>query len=172
MVPARRIPNSYEWEWTNPDQPQGKNRRPQSKRRRRRLPATVKLCLIAVLLVSLGVLYISQQINTMYLSLQLAELQEEVNLAKQRNGYLRVQLEQARSIQAIEELARTRLGMVDPEETAVLVAANHESAYSGSGTRRGGQATAAPSNADNAWTMVANWLNKLFPVGGVEAGEL
>ncbi|HHT72655.1 MAG TPA: hypothetical protein GX008_02960 [Firmicutes bacterium] len=172
MVPARQIPSSYQWETTNPYEPPEPRRNLRPKRKRRRVPATVKLCLIAALVVSLGLLYISQQLNTVYLSLELANLQEEANLVKQRNGYLRVQLEQARSIQVIEELARTKLGMVDPSHTAVLVASNSLVGLRSEETGAGTLAGSNPPVESNAWTVVANWLNKLFPVGGVEAGKL
>ncbi len=171
MVPARKMPSSHQWE-IHPERPSEYQGQQKPKRRRRRVPATVKLCLVAALVVCLAVLYISQQINTMYLSMELAKLQEEANLVRQRNGYLRVQLEQARSIQNIEKLARTKLGMVDPSETAVLVASSSLLESSGQGTSPSSLAAAASQSEANAWTVVANWLNKLFPVGGVEAGEL
>ena len=108
MVPAERLPSSYEWEvYEEHSQP----RKPRQRRRRRRsrLPATVKLCLLGVAVVVLGVMYLSQQLDTVYLSLELAELEQQVNLAKQRNGHLRVQLEQVRSLPVIEEIAAPSL---------------------------------------------------------------
>lgn len=171
MVPARQIPSAYQWEERVHYQPPERERRQRPTRKHRRVPATVKLCLIAAVVVALAVLYISQQIDHMYLSMELAQLQEEASIVRQRNGYLRVQLEQARSLQTIEELARTKLGMVDPSDTAVLVAPTSFAGTRGSGTAAGVRDTAAPQEP-NAWTVVANWLNKLFPVGGVEAGEL
>lgn len=169
MVPAERLPSSYEWEvYEEHSQP----RKPRQRRRRRRsrLPATVKLCLLGVAVVVLGVMYLSQQLDTVYLSLELAELEQQVDLAKQRNGHLRVQLEQVRSLPVIEEIARTKLGMVDPTDTSILVAAGmpkvlpNDAAYVG---------VSKPMEPEvSPWTVLAGWLNKLFPVGGVEAGEL
>lgn len=173
MVPAEKLPSSYQWETDDQyygyEPPQHRPRR-RIKRRRRRLPATLKLCLLGALVVVLGVLYLSQQLDTMYLSLELTDLQQEVNLARQRNGHLRVQLEQVRSLQTVEEIARTKLGMVDPSDSPVLMASN----IVPRGYVANDSASINPTSRaeDGPWTVLASWLNKLFPVGGVEAGKL
>ncbi len=170
MVPAERLPSSYEWE-VHEEYSQPRKPRPRRRRRRSRIPATVRLCLLGVVVVVLGVLYLSQQLNTMYLSLELEELQQQVNLAKQRNGHLRVQLEQARSLPVIEEIARTQLGMVDPSDTSVLIAS--DGIHSAISREAADAGVPKPAQADESpWTVLAGWLNKLFPLGGVEAGKL
>lgn len=137
--------------------------------RRRRFPATLKICLLAAISVAVCILYLDQQITSFNLNLQLSKLQEEVTTLEQRNDYLLVNLEKERSLQKIDFLARTELGMVDPNDsTSVVVnSVSPQDPPAGRWTEKGHN-----DSGQGVFTTLANWLNKVFPLGGVEAGTL
>lgn len=145
--------------------------KPKSTVRRRRLPATLKILLTAAVCVVVSLLYLQQQVTSYYLNLELVRLQEQVKLMEQRNDHLMLSLESQRSLKQIEQIARTSLGMVEPEYTATVVVPELE--------------TTAPA-AEGVWlaaenqekgigemfAALASWVNKVLPLGGVEAGTL
>ena len=89
--------------------------------KRRRIPATLRICLVAACCVVIGLLYLQQQVTSYYLNMELLHLQEQVKLMERRNNELMLTLESQRSLKQIEQIARSQLGMVDPEVTATLV---------------------------------------------------
>ncbi|MCK9524652.1 MAG: septum formation initiator family protein [Limnochordia bacterium] len=139
-------------------------------KRKRRIPATLKICLVAACFVALGLLYLQQQVTSYYLSMELAQLQQEVNTKQQRNDHIMLSLESQRSLKQVEQIARTQLGMVDPAHSATLVLSTP---------------SATPSGVESRWTQVPqsgegmrfvetllSWMNRVLPIGGVEAGTL
>ncbi|NLL48966.1 MAG: hypothetical protein GX249_10325 [Firmicutes bacterium] len=137
--------------------------------RRNRLPVTVKICLVAACCVLLGILYLQQQVTSYYLSMELVQLQEEVNTMQQRNDHIMLSLESQRSLKQVEHIARTELGMVDPDYTSTLVLnvppsskTEMESRWVESPSTEGPQIVAT----------LLSWVNKVLPIGGVEAGTL
>lgn len=148
--------------------PLPKQRRPQ---KQNRVPATVKICLVAACCVIVGLLYLQQQVTSYYLSMELVQVQEQVNAMQQRNDHLMLSLESQRSLKQIEQIARHELGMVDPTYTATLVlngptvmAAEVESRW---------VAEQSPSGEGlGIFATLASWVNKVLPLGGAEAGTL
>ena len=164
MVPARKLSSRECYsEITAPPY----NARP--KPRQKKIPATIKICLFAALFVTISILYLNQQVQTMHLSLKLAELEQQVKTAQQRNDYLRVNLESARSLQRIEQIARTELGMIDPDVSSSLVVNPSTPQY------QQAQGRWIEDTSEEEWGVfaaLAGWLNKILPLGGVEAGTL
>ncbi|HHY10496.1 MAG TPA: hypothetical protein GX528_08020 [Firmicutes bacterium] len=166
MTAARKLverPAAAEFESTA-FSPQGKRRK-----KRRRLPATLKICLLAAIFVAVCILYLDLQITSFNLNLQLAKLQEEVAALESRNDYLLVNLEQERSLNKIDYLARTELGMVDPDMSTSVVVNTAPPKDPPSG--RWAEKNQDPSEG-GLFAALAYWLNKAFPLGGVEAGTL
>ncbi|HHT42589.1 MAG TPA: hypothetical protein GX014_04230 [Firmicutes bacterium] len=145
------------------------SRRPAPKRRR--LPATLRICLVAAICVVLGLLYLQQQVTSYYLNMELASLQEQVNSMEQRNDHLMLSLESQRSLKQIEQVARTRLGMVDPEFTATLVLPRQvDSIPEAQGRWLADEQQ--DSTTGGVLAVLTAMLNKVLPLGGVEAGTL
>lgn len=135
------------------------------------MPATVRICLVAACCVVLGLLYLQQQVTSYHLNVEVLRLQEQVKLMEQRNDQLMLTLEAQRSLKQVEHIARTRLGMVDPEYTATLVVPHRtdpvpvvESRWLAQGEQEN------PSGG--ILSVLAAVLNKVLPLGGVEAGTL
>lgn len=143
---------------------------PRTKAKRRRVPATVKICLLAACCVAVSLLYLQQEVTFYHLNMELAQLSEKANHLEQKNSHLMLDLESQRSLQKIEHLARTKLGMVDPERTTALVVAGKTKK-----TVEGGRwfdEQQVQNDTQGIFATLANWLNKAFPLGGVEAGTL
>lgn len=143
---------------------------PQRKAKRNRVPVTLKICLVAMCCVALGLLYLQQQVTSYYLSMELAQMQEQVNAMQQRNDHTMLSLESQRSLKQIEQIARTELGMVDPTYSATLVLdvpTSNEEVHSV------WMADRTPSGEVSGFmTALVAWVNKVLPLGGVEAGTL
>jgi hypothetical protein len=79
-------------------------------------------------------------------------------------------LEAERSLPKIEEIARRELGMIDPELSISLVVDQLQEVDSDGQ----GRWLAQESSADSPGFLASltTWLNKAFPLGGVEAGTL
>ena len=72
----------------------------------RRMPATLKIFLVAACCVVVSVLYLQQQITSYHLNVELGYLQQQVKELEQQNDYLMLHLEAERSLPEIEEIAR------------------------------------------------------------------
>jgi len=138
--------------------------------KRRRIPATLRICLVAAACVVIGLLYLQQQVTSYYLSMELIHLQEQVKTMEQRNNHLMLSLESQRSLKQIEHIARTQLGMVDPEYTATLVVPHLADPVPDVESRWLADQSEAPSGGFLA--ALTSVLNKVLPLGGVEAGTL
>lgn len=146
--------------------------RPKRKTRKRRvIPATLKICLVAACFVCVSLLYLQQQVTNYYLNMELVQLQEQVNALEQRNDHIMLSLESQRSLQQIEHIARTQLGMVDPVYTATLVVPQSPALAAESEARwfASGQEQAVDGGI---LETLAAFVNKVLPLGGVEAGTL
>lgn len=167
MAAARQLVDPY----IEYNEPVIKNLKPSRKPKKRRVPATVKVCCIAALCVALSLLYLQQQVSFYYLNMELAQLQEQVNILEQRNDHLMLNLESQRSLQKIEQLARKELGMVEPERVTSLVLEPASSIPTNQGGRWiDNSPERVPSQG--VFATLAGWFNKAFPLGGVEAGTL
>ncbi|MDI9440675.1 MAG: hypothetical protein GX101_03650 [Firmicutes bacterium] len=136
----------------------------------RRMPATLKIFLVAACCVVVSVLYLQQQITSYHLNVELGYLQQQVKELEQQNDYLMLHLEAERSLPKIEEIARRELGMIDPELSISLVVDQLQEVDSDGQ----GRWLAQESSADSPGFLASltTWLNKAFPLGGVEAGTL
>lgn len=167
MTAARKLVDPYIEDDEQVFQTPDSRRKPE----KRRIPATIRVCCLATLCVGLALLYLQQQVTFYYLNMELAQLQEQVNLLEQRNDHLMLNLESQRSLQKIEQLARKELGMVDPARVTSLVL--EQTAVSSGG--EGGRWVSDSSEhieSQGVFATLAAWLNKAFPLGGVEAGTL
>lgn len=140
------------------------------KKKRSGLPATVKICILAAICVALSLLYLQQQVVFYNLNVELAHLKEKANSLEQRNDYLMLDLESERSLPKIEHLARTELGMIEPQYTVNLVLEQVEGALKAENSRWSDQR--APFDSQAVLASLAAWFNRAFPLGGVEAGTL
>ncbi|MDI9484438.1 MAG: septum formation initiator family protein [Bacillota bacterium] len=146
-----------------------------SKRRsakRSKVPVTLKICLLAACCVAVGLLYIQQQVTSYYLNMELVRLQEQVNVMQQRNDQAMLNLESQRSLKQIEQIARNELGMVDPTYVTTLVLDLPENLTE---TREPHSIWAGDAQSqDNVGFLaaLAAWMNRVLPLGGVEAGTL
>lgn len=145
--------------------------RPKRQAKKSKVPVTLKICLVAICCVTLGILYLQQQVTSYYLSMELVQMQEQVNTMQQRNDHTMLSLESQRSLKQIEQIARTELGMVDPTYTATLVldmptarAQEVQSVWITDRTQSG--------EGSSLVAALVSWMNKVLPLGGVEAGTL
>lgn len=166
MSAARQLIDPYPKHTREWKQPQA----PKSKKKRVRMPATVKICLLAACCVGVSLLYLQQQLTSYHLNVELGYLREQVNVQEQHNDYLMLNLESQRSLPKVEQIARAQLGMVEPQLTISLVVDQAEE----TGTNEYGRWIAPDSSQDSQGVLasLAAWFNKAFPLGGVEAGTL
>ncbi len=143
---------------------------PRRKRKRVAVPATLKICLLAACCVAVSLLYLQQQVTSYYLNVELGYLQERANTLEQHNDYLMLNLESQRSLPKVEQIARSQLGMVEPQLTIGLVFNQEE--QPGANEHGRWLAEDAPGGSRGIFASLAAWLNKAFPLGGVEAGTL
>lgn len=78
----------------------------------------VLACVLAGLV---GFSFISKQVTIMKLNSQLYALGEENRLLAQEVEELKIRIQQAESVRNVEELAKTKLGMVFPGEERVII---------------------------------------------------
>lgn len=136
-----------------------------------KVPATLKICLVAACCVAVSLLYLQQQVTSYYLNMELVQLQEQVNTMQQRNDHLMLNLESQRSLKQIEQIARTTMGMVDPKYTATIVV-NQPTVMAGGVEARWLSDEPHQSESAGIFATLASWVNKVLPLGGVEAGTL
>ena len=103
--------------------------------------------------------------------MELLHLQEQVKLMERRNNELMLTLESQRSLKQIEQLARSQLGMVDPEVTATLVVPRQMDPVPETPARWLAEERPA-AQTPGILAAVAAVLNKVLPLGGVEAGTV
>lgn len=144
---------------------------PKRKQKHGRVPTTLKICVVAACCVMVALLYLQQQVVAYHLNFELVQLQEQVNVGQQRNDHLMLSLESQRSLKQIEHIARTKLGMVDPVKTSIIVV-NQETVRTVQGESRWFDVEPSEGVSSGVFATLASWLNKVLPLGGVEAGTL
>ena len=170
MSAARKLVDSYPYqEQATPQVTQAPQKGRSAKRRR--LPATLKICLVAACCVAVSLLYLQQQVTSYYLNMELVEVQEQVNTMQQRNDHIMLSMEAQRSLKQIEQIARTELGMVDPTYTTILVV-SEPAILAEEAEPRWPSQQAPRRESPGVFTTLASWINKVLPLGGVEAGTL
>lgn len=161
MEPALKL-EYYEVESVEEIRPTSK------KRRKKRVPIPVLICLTAMLFVGGGLFYINQQVITMQMNVKIGQLGTQLADLKQENDHLLLTLKETTRLSTIEIMARQELGMIDPVGTEMLVMNQQPHSES----EAAGWIDAPASETQNLFTVVANWMNRLLPVGGVEAGRI
>ncbi len=172
MVLARKHQAPWEEVWEEPSYTQQPAPVPR-RRRRLRVHPMILLSVMAVLLVTLTVVGISQKVKVIELEYSLQSLEVQLEEVRREGQQLQLKLEHLQSLAHIEHIARTRLGMVEPQEAKVLVLVDWDS-WSGT------QLAAEPENSSmlaregrRLWTALFNWLGPLLPgMGTAEAGLL
>lgn len=142
-----------------------------SRKTKRRVPATVMVCVLAASFVVVALIYLQLQITAYNLNIALIGLEGQVKRLEQRNDFLMLDLESQRSLQKIEHLARTKLGMVEPKQTTVLVV-NQPQLLAAAEEGRWLVNHQEQAVSEGIFATLAAWFNKAFPLGGVEAGTL
>ncbi len=165
MTAARKLEQYYDYPEVTPISP------PKRQARKKRVPVTLKICLVATFFVALSLLYLQLQVTSYYLSMELVQMQEQVNSMQQRNDHIMLRLESQRSLKQIEQIARTELGMIDPTYSTTIVLDVPSS---------------MPEQVESVWmvdrtqsgegsgflALLVSWVNNVLPLGGVEAGTL
>lgn len=165
MTAARQL---EEYSHYREETPRRRQKRPAKPNR---VPVTVKICLVAACCVVVGLLYLQQQVKSYYLSMELVQIQEQVNAMQQRNDHLMLSLESQRSLKQIEQIARNQLGMVDPAYTATLVLSG-PTVMAGEVESRWVADQTPSDETMGLFATLASWMNRVLPLGGVEAGTL
>ncbi|MFS8523459.1 MAG: cell division protein FtsL [Limnochordales bacterium] len=80
--------------------------------------------LVGLLLLAAGAGFVALRVQVMALGYELADAKQELARVQQEHTRLAVAVAQSRSLERVEQLARTRLGMVEPEPAAVVVVAS------------------------------------------------
>ena len=146
---------------------------PVPKRRRRlRLHPMILLSIMAVLVVTLTVIGISQKVKVIELEYSLQSLEAQLEEVRREGQQLQLKVEQMQSLTHIDSIARSRLGMVEPQEAEVLVLVDWDSSDLQRAAEPEGSSTLAREGR-RLWTALINWLGPRFPgTGAAEAGLL
>lgn len=83
----------------------------------------VVLPLVGLLLLGAGMAFVAQRVQVMAMGYELVEAKAELARLQQEHTRLAAAVAKSRSLERVEYLARTRLGMVDAEPTAAVVIA-------------------------------------------------
>jgi cell division protein FtsB len=171
MVLAAKRQEAYEEVWEAPIH----HKQPVRKRRRRlRVHPMILLSSLAVLIVALTALGISQKIKAIELEYRLQSLEAELSQVHREGQQLQLKIEQLQSLTHIEDLARSRLGMVEPQGAKILVMVDWDSwpdaqrADAKVDTR-----TVLAEQGQRLWTAIYQWVGARLPtLGAAEAGLL
>lgn len=97
------------------------NAAPMPNRRRYRLTGRFWWLIIAFVVVNIGSAYVHQGYKAWQYRNQIAQAEQQLHQAEQRNQELREELTYLQSEAYIEQAARQELGLVMPGETAVIM---------------------------------------------------
>lgn len=166
MAPAYQLDYQVEVE-----KPQDHSVKTSKRKQKSQIPAVAVICCIAVMLVSCAIFYLNQQVTSMQLFVQINNLEQKRDTLKREQGHLVIELQQASRLASIEAIARHQLGMVDPVGAEMLVMAPKNNQVTI--VENGWIETETSESVNNSFFVaVADWLNQLLPVGGVEAGRI
>lgn len=165
MLPARKLEEFEGYQNLSSVDRQSRKRR--GKKRRSRVPETVIICGLAACVVLVACLYLVQQVQTMHLTVRTSQLERQFASVLRDNEILQLEIDSTRALATIESIARNELGMVEPSQATIIVTAPQES------IEASGQGWLAQSEPGNGMIeVVADWLNRWLPLGGVEAGRI
>lgn len=171
MVLAAKRQEAYEEIWESPVSSQ----EPRQKRRRRlRVHPMIFLLSLAVIIVTLTALGISQKIRAIELEYRLQSLEAEFSQVQREGQQLQLKVEQLQSLTHIDSLARSRLGMVEPQGAKILVLVDWESQPGNDYARsEAGARTVLVEQGRRLWTAIYQWVGARLPaLGTAEAGLL
>lgn len=163
MAAVRKLDNDYYY-----DSPPPQQTKPKSKTKRKKLPETMVILFLACLCVALCLFYLGQKVATMHLNVEIGQLERELDKLYEENDHLVLELESVQRLNYIEAIARGQLGMVDPENASLLVMSEPVQSRSPHSSWLDEEEQQKPG----LFVMVADWLNQLLPIGGVEAGRI
>ena len=173
MVLAAKRQEAYEEAWEMHSLPQEPVRK-RGRRRRVRLHPMILLTSLAILIVALTALGIGQKIKAIELEYRLQSIEAELTQVQREGQQLHLKVEQLQSLTRIDSLARSRLGMVEPQEAKVLVLVDWES---WPGDQRAEEKpavrTVLAKQGQRLWTAIYQWVGARLPaLGTAEAGLL
>ncbi|NLY52058.1 MAG: septum formation initiator family protein [Firmicutes bacterium] len=143
------------------------------RRRRLRLHPMILLSIMAVLVVTLTVIGISQKVKVIELEYSLQSLEAQLEEVRREGQQLQLKVEQLQSLTHIEQIARSRLGMVEPQEAEVLVLVDWDSWSDTQLAAEPESSSTLVRGGKRLWTALVNWLGPRFPgTGAAEAGLL
>lgn len=151
-APAAPMPRS-----TPRTQPNGATR---PGTRYRRVSPIVALPILGLLMLSVGMGLVAQRVQVMTMGYALVEAKQELARAQQEHARLTVEVARSRSLERIETLARSRLGMVDAAPTAAIVMTAQPDAVvavSGPDDGRGSQ-----TGKSSPLAAFSDWLHARF----------
>lgn len=121
------------------------------RKRRRTVSPYVALPVLGLMLLVAGMAFVAQRVQVMTMSYALIEAKAELTKLQQERTRLEAELAKSRSLERVERLARTRLGMVDPESTAVVVVAGAEAAAAAAADAGVEDGSSSPLTAIGEW---------------------
>lgn len=157
--------------YNNAPQPHLENPKPRSKpkAKKKRVPECLVVLTLACVCVALCLLYLDQKVKTMHLNVEIGQLEQELEKLYEENAHLVLELESVQRLTYIEAVARGQLGMVEPENASLLVMSGVEQQRT---PQAPGWVGEEESQNPGIFVMVAEWLNQVLPIGGVEAGRI
>ncbi len=143
-------------------------------RRRLRLHPMILLFLVVLTMAGLTALGITQKIRAIELEYQLQSLEAEFHQVQRESQQLQLKMELRQSLTHIDALARSRLGMVDPEGARVLALGDWESPlHTQRAVAKPGARQVLAMQSRRLWAVVYQWVGARLPtLGTAEAGLL
>ncbi|NLA59297.1 MAG: hypothetical protein GX855_10410 [Firmicutes bacterium] len=172
MVVATKRQEAWEEIWVDVSYTQEPAPVPR-RRRRVRLHPMILLSIMAVLVVTLTVVGISQKVKVIELEYSLQSLEAQLEEVRREGQQLQLKVEQLQSLAHIDEIARSRLGMVEPQATEVLVLVDGDSSAATRLAAEPEDSSPLVREGKRLWTALHTWLGPRLPgTGAAEAGLL
>lgn len=164
MGVARKLDNNYV---TDPTIKQTQNKNRQSNRKR--VPESLLILMLACICVGLCLFYLEQKVKTMHYNVKIGQMQQELDKLYEENSHLVLELESVQRLTFVEAVARAQLGMVEADSASLLAMSIPEDI---SLFNTEGWVAESSQEKHGLFVVVADWLNQLLPIGGVEAGRI
>jgi len=172
MVPAAKHQQIREEIWADAFYSQEPAPVPR-RRRRLRLHPMILLSMVAVLAVTLTISGISQKVRIIELEYNLRSLEAQLEEVRREGQHLQLKAEQLQSLAYIDEMARSRLGMVEPQEAKVLVLVDWDTSPAVQLAVEENNGPTLVNAGRRLWTAFLDWLRPpLIGTGAAEAGLL
>lgn len=151
---------------------QPESSRPQPARRWRvRLHPMLLLSLVALVTVWLVATGIGQRVRAIELEYEIQEMNERLNQLQKEEQQLQLEIARLQSLARVERLARSRLGMVEPGSSRVVVLKDLAVPDRSLGQPDAGVRVAV-TQGKRLWAAVFRWMGALLPAfDAAEAGH-